>query len=219
MTYQDYIIRQIALFARVLQRILGLARDRRDEEALDAVEAALQALAAGGLDTAGDKSQMLPQPFSSMTTTFEGREIDLMTARLFKEAGAIHAQRGEANESYASYVRALNLMLSIQLGVYDMALPDYAPTIDDLRDALSDYVLPDSTSEMLIRYYEQTGAYAKAEDVLYDFLDATEDRERATDIGIAFYERLLDLGDDRLAAGDLPRDEVQAGLEELRQLT
>ena len=93
------------------------------------------------------------------------------------------------------------------------------PSVEELRDALSDYVLPDGTSEMLVRYYEQIGAYAKAEDVLYDFLDTTEDCERVTDIGIGFYERLLDLSDAQLEAGGLPRDEVHAGLDELRQLT
>jgi hypothetical protein len=36
------------------------------------------------------------------------------------------------------------------------------------------------------------------------------------DLGASFYQRLLDLSDDALMAGNLPRAEVEAGLAEFR---
>jgi hypothetical protein len=219
MSYQDYIVRQIALFARVLSRVLGLAREERYDEALDAVEAALRALAGEDPDAPIAKTAWLPRPFPEATTTFEEREKAMMTSRLLREAAAIHAARGEARESYASTVQALDLMLAIHLNGRDVAVPEYAPTVDALHAELSDYVLPNATAEMLVHYYEQTGAYARAENVLFDLLDTNEDPQRIADTGAAFFTRLMDLSDSELEAGGLSRDEVQAGLEDLSLLT
>ena len=42
------------------------------------------------------------------------------------------------------------------------------------------------------------------------------DKDLALNFGISFYERLLGLTDSQLADGNLPRAEVEAGLQELR---
>ena len=66
----------------------------------------------------------------------------------------------------------------------------------------------------MMAYYEQQGAYAAAEDVLFDMLeDDDSDAARAT--GREFYSRMLSLTDDELEAGELPRDEVTEGLARL----
>jgi len=70
---------------------------------------------------------------------------------------------------------------------------------------------------MLMRQYEQQGAFAKAEDALFDLLDAEPGNTKAVDLGIAFYERLRGENDMALANGNLPRQELEAGLAELRQ--
>jgi len=46
-------------------------------------------------------------------------------------------------------------------------------------------------------------------------IEADPDDETLPALGIDFYRRLLKLTDAQLSAGDLPRDEVQAGLAEL----
>ena len=68
---------------------------------------------------------------------------------------------------------------------------------------------------MLMRHYERIGEFARAEDALFAWWTAEPANVELLDFGAAFYQRLLGLKDDTLAAGNLPRAEVQAGLAEL----
>ena len=67
-----------------------------------------------------------------------------------------------------------------------------------------------------MHHYERTGEFAKAEDSLYAMLDVEPRNAGLLEFGIAFYERLARQSDDVLAAGNLPRTELEAGLAELR---
>jgi hypothetical protein len=69
---------------------------------------------------------------------------------------------------------------------------------------------------LLMEHYEQTGQFGKAEDALFAILDGDVDHEVALNFGISFYERLLGKSDAQLADGNLPRNEVEASLQELR---
>ncbi|MBU2604039.1 MAG: hypothetical protein KKA32_18055 [Actinobacteria bacterium] len=72
----------------------------------------------------------------------------------------------------------------------------------------------------LLRYFETTGEYARAEDVLFRRIgDGDPDLVEHADLverGIGFYLRLLLKPDQELVEGGLPRDEVEEGLETLR---
>jgi hypothetical protein len=71
------------------------------------------------------------------------------------------------------------------------------------------------THAALMIYHEQEGHFAKAEDGLFAMLEAAPDNREALAIGLAFYHRLQALSDETLLMGNLPRDEVEAGLAEL----
>jgi lipoprotein NlpI len=75
--------------------------------------------------------------------------------------------------------------------------------------------MPAQTYAMLMEHYERTGQFAKAEDALYAILDADANNDYALNFGISFYERLLGRRDTELTEGNLPRTEVEAGLQEL----
>ena len=62
--------------------------------------------------------------------------------------------------------------------------------------------------------YEAGGHYGDAEDTLFEGLDADSADELA-EAAIAFYRRLLDKVDAELEAGNLPREEAEAGLAEV----
>jgi Family of unknown function (DUF6483) len=68
-----------------------------------------------------------------------------------------------------------------------------------------------------MRHYEQAGEHARAEDALFNMLDAGPANTELLDFGIGFYQRLLRLDDETLEVGNLPRAEVNAGLAELNQ--
>src|SRR5919199_1411621 len=54
------------------------------------------------------------------------------------------------------------------------------------------------------------GTLSDAEDALFEAIDASPGDSGPVDAGIAFYRRLLALGDAAMRAGNLPRDEVEA---------
>ena len=76
--------------------------------------------------------------------------------------------------------------------------------------------MPTQTSALLMEHYERTGQFGKAEDALFAILDGDVNEDFALNFGISFYERLLGHTDVQLTEGILPRAEVEAGLQELR---
>ena len=50
--------------------------------------------------------------------------------------------------------------------------PEFVPGVEAIVTALQDQPLPAQTQAMLMRHYEVTGQFAKAEDALYSILDA-----------------------------------------------
>lgn len=74
------------------------------------------------------------------------------------------------------------------------------------------------TSQLnLVSYYERLGKFADAEDALWKALDVAGDDPLLLHRGVIFYENCRKQADARLEAGDLPRDEVDAGLDELME--
>ena len=65
----------------------------------------------------------------------------------------------------------------------------------------------------LVRFYELTGQFGRAEDALFDLLDRAG--PEAEEFAHALYDRLLAKPDEELAAGNLPRSEI---LEAVAQL-
>ncbi|HEY5589028.1 MAG TPA: DUF6483 family protein [Candidatus Paceibacterota bacterium] len=73
-----------------------------------------------------------------------------------------------------------------------------------------------------INLYEISGAYDKSEDILYKLLESIDKKDiemyRYTiNEGIKFYEDLLNKNDKELKKGNLPRNEVIDGLNELKK--
>ena len=69
----------------------------------------------------------------------------------------------------------------------------------------------------LISYYEKLGRYADAEDCLWKALDVAGNEPRILARGVGFYETCRKQADKRLEEGNLPRDEVQEGYDELME--
>lgn len=70
----------------------------------------------------------------------------------------------------------------------------------------------------LISYYEQMRQYADAEDCLWKAIDVAGPDPEILQRGEHFYQECRKQADSRLEAGNLPRDEVEMGYEELTDL-
>ncbi|MFP4599813.1 MAG: DUF6483 family protein [Persicimonas sp.] len=82
------------------------------------------------------------------------------------------------------------------------------------QEVLSIYVVSQIN---LISYAEKLGHFAQAEDALWKGLEVSGNHHDILRRGVAFYENARKQADNRLEKGNLPRDEVNEGFEDLKQ--
>jgi len=217
MIRRDYILRMIEEFARAIARIRALKKERQLEEAAVLTEEEFKRIT--GLDS---ESLLKLSETELLARLIQGdsfhavREKMFFLTTLLKETGDIAAAEGREEESRVCYLKGLHLLLDSLARGDSFEQPEFVPKVDLFVAALADGELPVQTSAFLMQHYERTGQFAKAEDALFAILSAESGNAAAVDFGISFYERLLGRSDGELAEGNLPRNEVESGLKELR---
>ena len=204
MYQRDYIVRLIEQLGRFVAQILEMATRGKHDSAAALVEQGYhQAIGVGGaaLDALG--------PDSVVTLLPDGGENPLAVGALGRLIAADAALRAAAGEVEASLNRwRLAAALIVRSGEADPVLA--AEVADGARRA----ALSAEDAVDVAVLYERAGRLSECEDVLFDALDAAPDV--VAPVAMALYERLLALGDAELAAGGLPRPEVEMGLEAVR---
>lgn len=212
----DYILRLIAQFAEVIHYVLGLRRDGKLGLTLMAIDQALRDLLGIGseqLKTLSDAQALALIRFASPDESW--RSKGAYVAALLAHEGAVLAAREQGAASDQANLLALQIALEVHLGAGELALPGFTPDVTELSTALAGMALPTRTTAALLRYHEEAGNFAHAEDLLFAQLDLTGDDAALAATGVALFERLLACDDTALAAGNLPREEIVAALEEL----
>lgn len=215
---RDFLLGQIEQFVAVLMKLAGLTRAGQWDEASAIAKAQFQALAGD------DVSKLLQMSDTDLIARlveadagYEMRQKIFMAAALFKENGDIFKGQGKLDDGRACYLTGLRLLLETVANDPTTLCPGFAPSIEVFLIALNDSPLDFKTNAMLMRHYERVRDFAKAEDALFNMLDAEPANIELLDFGIGFYQRLLRLDDETLELGNLPRAEVNAGLAELKQ--
>ncbi len=225
-------MRMIRDFVNAMVLLARLKKERRPDEARQLIRKTWEDLFGLPAETIDSLSE---QTLMAMVKNKTILNVDtcVMVARLYKETGDIAALDHRPDESYRNLIKSLNVYLDIAIdpsvteetfhlqtdGMQEEVEGLINPhrDIEDLSRDLSHLYLPVETRRLLFRYYEKYGFYGRAEDVLFDLLE----HERSDDIvedGLHFYRRLLNLQDDLLSSGNLPRSEVEDGLKHLRSL-
>lgn len=215
MINKDYMLRIAERFGRSLAIILQLCEYNQFEEALLYIDDLM--LKTVGMTTRFINSlseDMLIQTFSPMGIL--NVNACLATAFLLKTEGEVYDDLQNTTESYYRYVKSLHLYLSVILHEPAHADSDLYLEVAALLKKLADYELPMSTQTLVFAYYEHQGQYAKAEDTFFALLETHGNGDKLIDRGRAFYTRLLTKSDMDLQAGNLSREEVEEGLEELQ---
>ena len=216
---RDYIMRQIEFMVEVLQRLGGLVDERRYQAAMTVIDESMEELF--GLNGTMVTRLFGREPLTQLTF---GEEADLSQAKLIaaaallQEAGDIQAEQGMADESFPFYASALELLLAAQLNHDDSPLPEYAPDVAELTAVLDPFHLPPHLNQLLLRYYQKSGQYDEAENVLFDMVEESPEDAAVINMGITFYQLILKESDAQLEAGNLPREEAEASLAELLAL-
>jgi hypothetical protein len=217
MIRRDYILRMIEEFTQTLARLKSLKKDLRWDDAERLLEKEFQEFIGtlGPGVTEMSETELLARLVKGAPTQAV-RERTLMLATLLREAGDVAVAQGAAEQGRRYYLKGLELVLDVGRGDEAFEWPAFVPAVDLLVMSLGDEGIPIPTRARLMQHFELSGDYAKAEDALFAMLEQDPLNPSLLDFGAAFYRRLLDRDDAALANGNLPREEVEAGLAELR---
>lgn len=218
MIRRDYILRMIEELRRMLEVVMTLKAERRWAQVTGTLDEQFQRLvgAPGAHAVRLSDTELLARLLQGEASAFV-REKTLFLVALCKEAGEAAAAQGREEESQAFLVKGLHLLLASSQESEPLDSPDFVPRLDAFVTMLPLGSMPPHTLLLLMHHYERIGAFGKAEDSLYTLLETRTGELGLLDWGIAFYERLRRKGEAELAAGNLPVEEVEAGLAELRQ--
>jgi hypothetical protein len=215
MINKDYILRLAEKFGRFLAIILHLRQANQFEDALiyiDDLFLQMLGFTSSFINSVSEEIVLkMISPLGELNV-----EKCLWIAILLKAEGDIYEDMGNADESYYRYLKSLHFFLAVPPLEGNTGELDVRAEVDELLNKLEAYQLPVQAKVKLFHYYEQTGQYAKAEDVLFDMIEAEQPDHDMVEQGIAFYTRLRVKSDDELQAGNLSREEVEEGLEQLQ---
>lgn len=225
MAQRDYILRMFEEMSRAIAQIIYQRQMKDYQAAHDLIDEQIrQMLGMGGSFLLALSDDALV----SMLTTL-GRlntEKCWIVATLLKIEGDIYEDEQDENRSYHCRIKACNLFLEALEEQNQKKDMEEVAEVGELWEKLKDYELPLHTRQMLFWYFESTRRYDKAEDMLFDILEAesgespgpgTEPQEMR-EKGEAFYARLLGKSDAALAAGNFSRAGIRESLERLHKL-
>ena len=199
---------------RELAILLGLCKREKYQEALIYIDDLLlrtSGLTSRSLNLLSEEMLLkILSPLGNLNV-----ETCLWIAIMLKAEGQIYEDQGQTNESYYRYLKSLYLFLAaLRCEPIDDYL-QFSIQISEILIKLSNYELPDNIKEQLFWYYEYSGEYGKAEDILFELFQIHPADQEIRAQGLAFYEHLLAKSDADLQAGHFSRSEVYEGMAQL----
>ncbi len=217
MLRNDYLMRLIEQFTQATALILGFKKAKKYKNSLAAIQDTVQQIFgvdAKFIDTIPEEDLLILLKVNGNVDP----DRAVMIAALQRITGEIFEERNDSDASYFAYLKSLTLYLEVAISPEEPIFSEYPTEIEPLLTKLEPYELPYQTKHRLWRYYEKTGNYAKAEDILDELIETGESQGDILSQGISFYKRLLVKTDADLNAGNLPREEVEEGLTRLNLL-
>jgi Family of unknown function (DUF6483) len=216
---RDYLLRQIEQLTSVLGTIFGLKREQKPQQAIQTIEEFLKR--EFGISFKLLKSLQIEELIRLCDAdSLAGKDKLYTLAVLLKEEGELQRMTGNETAGDDSSLKSLHLMLTYAaLSDHDLNLQTNESIKSLLQEDLQHLEIPIQTVHLLFQYYERNHQFADAENVLFDMLQR-ENQSAALvsqwiDEGSTFYKRLLELDDEQLQSGNLPRQEILDGLDEL----
>lgn len=222
MMQRDYILRLIEQLGQVWALLYTLVTKGQFAEALLLIDQALQrllglSLAQAEAVSADDLIDLIRLGGTGMDETMIADQLTVL-ASLLREAAEIYAIQGEPGRADSQRLKALHLFLAALTGNGSPSTPQMAEAVEPLLQQLSEYELPAGVKDLLWQHFERVGQFAKSEDWLFELLEDDQADSATVSRGIAFFTRLLERTDEELIRGDLPREEVLAGLAQLQAM-
>jgi len=217
MSQRDYILRIAEEFGRAVAQVVYQKQIKDYTAGQNLIDEQCKQLLGVGI---GFVHSIPEETLLSMLTSFGtlNTEKCWLLASLLKAEGDIYLDQGNSDNSYYSYLQSLNLFPEVLLLDATISGTDFVPELEGLLYKLSEYELPTSTKLKLFQYFDQSGKYARAEDILFDMLQIGPPDRDVLALGIAFYQRLKRKSDAGLKAGNFSRAEVEEGLSQVERM-
>jgi hypothetical protein len=214
MLKQDSILRLIEQVAQALRHVIGKIQTEDPATVQQDLDEALTDLTGLSFDVLDSL------PLSSILSVLDSHsEPNPARILAIAECSFVRAKIADAADHPDIALRARITGLTLFLEGLSLfrheALADAEARTEELILALTSVDLPRETVLRLFRFRAATGRFADAENALFEILERRPATPDLVDEGTAFYRRLLSLSDEELEAGNLPRDEVAEGLEDL----
>jgi hypothetical protein len=211
MIRQDYILRLVMELTQVLLRAVSLRHREEYEQALREVDEALGQL--------GDGSKTPPDALKldDWIAVCERHEqamgLMVVVGDLLRERGDLLALRHQPEASLQTRLLALGLLVEALLTGRTLVSAELLDKVEALWEQTRGAPQPVALTRRLFSYFEARGQFGRAEDALFEWMESGA--PGVVPAGLAFYDRLLALGDIELERGNLPRPEVEGGKAEL----
>ncbi|HET7036042.1 MAG TPA: DUF6483 family protein [Thermomicrobiaceae bacterium] len=218
---RDYILRLIEELGSFLKTVFELRRRGQYQQAERLIDDQMMRMVGFGMTVA----DQFPAPtLVGMVRLGNVEERDqrmvaermVVLGSLLQEGAEVDGDLGNERRRDERRIKALHVFL-IALTEEPTAPRRAVASVDRLLEELAEFDLPADAKERLWQHFQQEGQFARAEDWLYELLEDDRAPDDTLERGLAFYQRLSALSDDVLAAGNLPRDEVLAGLAQLQE--
>lgn len=212
MLQRDYLLRMTEMLTAVLAKVLLNKETKNYEEAEKEIETAAKTIV--GLDLR-IINILNPEDIIQLMKTsdlYAGR--CLVSAELLKEYADVHELNGKDNNSII--LKSLNLYIEAILSK-DLPEPEkYYTKINELISFIAESELQNELNFKIIDYYEFSGQYSKAEDMIFELIE--NNNKDIIDRSVSFYKKLQHRTDEELESGNLSREEVNDALDEILKI-
>ncbi|MBK6536775.1 MAG: hypothetical protein IPG09_03010 [Ignavibacteria bacterium] len=212
MLQRDYLMRMTEMLTAVIAKVMFNKEIKNYEEAEKEIETAAKTIV--GLDLR-IINILNPEDIIQLMKTsdlYAGR--CLVSAELLKEYADVHELNGKDNSSII--LKSLNLYIE---AILSKELPEpekYYSKINELISFIAESDLQDDLNFKIIDYYEFSGQYSKAEDMIFELIE--NNNKDIIDRSVSFYKKLLHRTDEELESGNLSREEVNDALDEILKI-
>ena len=217
MLTEDYLIRMINLAISALLRIVGLKKAGDFQEARLLIDITFEQMLGLRASVAKNLDDGRLYYLLTRNNRLDTRRLALI-AELFWHEGEIAAAQNREQESREAYTRALRYNLEVLFSATDDTnlQDEVRPKIELLTQSVDVASLGAETLWPLAGYYEDSGAYALAENILLLLAGRPELQNEIRPELVAFYGRLLEKPEQALESGGVNHAQVRERLKRLQ---
>ena len=215
MIVSDLTTKMIEKFMAALIQIEDFKNDKEYDKALRIIDATLSDIFRLNLKSFNSLQDEYLLEIIKVKDIVDAERCTIISILLEKEAEILEIN-GDVNKCHLVFTKALSLILEAHAINNEPELIKFYSQIPILIEKINDYEFSETISLKLFKYYEDTNNFGKSEDIFYDLLQSKNKETALVNLGISFYERLLEKDSEALEKGGLPREEVQAALEQLQ---